>query len=63
MGLTSMILGYILNYLENHKDLKAKIVQKLNENVDIPMLSEETEAKVFDALFESVKDALHQAAK
>ena len=38
------------------EDLQAKLVEKLNANVDIPFLSEKTEAKIFNALYDSVED-------
>ena len=35
--------------------LKAKIVQKLNDNVNIPIINEETEGKIIEAIYESVE--------
>ena len=62
MGIMSYVLGYVLGYLEKNKELKQKLVDKLNAHVDIPMINEETEEKVFNALFEVVKDTLVVAA-
>ena len=37
------------------------LVNEINKNVDIPLLSEKTEAKVFDALWDSVEEVLKKA--
>ena len=55
-----MIEKMIADYLFNDK-MKAKLVNEINKNVDIPLLSEKTEAKVFDALWDSVEEVLKKA--
>ena len=35
-------------------ELQEKLVNKLNANVDIPFLSEKTEAKILNAVYDSV---------
>ena len=36
-------------------DLQEELVKALNDNVDIPFLSEKTEAKIFNAVYDSVE--------
>ena len=36
-------------------DLQKELVKALNDNVDIPFLSEKTEAKIFNAVYDSVE--------
>ena len=42
---------------------KAKIVEQINKNVNIPMIGEDTQAKVFEALFEVIEEATLQVLK
>jgi hypothetical protein len=39
-------------------ELKGKIVKKLNDNIDIPFISEKTEEKYLIAIYESVEDVV-----
>ena len=39
-------------------ELKAKIVKALNDNVDIPFISEKTEGKIIDSLYSSMEDII-----
>ena len=39
-------------------ELKGKIVKKLNDNIDIPFISEKTEEKYLVAIYESVEDVV-----
>ena len=36
------------------EELQEKIVKKLNEHVDIPIISEKTEAKILNAIYDSI---------
>tara|TARA_B100001094_G_C17928422_1_gene669513 strand:- start:646 stop:819 length:174 start_codon:yes stop_codon:yes gene_type:complete len=45
----------IANYLFND-EMKTKIIKALNENVDIPIISEKTEEKILTAIYDSVED-------
>ena len=40
------------------EELKGKIVKKLNDNIDIPFISEKTEEKYLVAIYESVEDVV-----
>ena len=42
---------------------KNKIISQINKNVNIPMIGEDTEAKVFEALFEVIEEATLQVLK
>ena len=41
--------------------MKAKIIDKLNENVDVPFISEKTEEKILSAIYDSVEDVVKEA--
>tara|TARA_Y100000310_G_scaffold279562_1_gene298755 strand:+ start:220 stop:429 length:210 start_codon:yes stop_codon:yes gene_type:complete len=36
--------------------LQEKLVKALNDNVDIPFLTEKTEEKIFNAVYDSIED-------
>ncbi len=48
-----MIASYIFN-----DEMKAKIVKALNENIDIPIISEKTEAKIIGAIYDTVEEVV-----
>ena len=56
MDLKDMVVNYIFN-----DEMKEKIITKLNDNVDIPFISEKTEGKILDALYSSVEEVLKDA--
>jgi len=66
-------MSFLKNMLSEHKDdiidkifddkLQEKIVSKLNENVDIPFISEKTEAKVLNAIYDSIEDVVKEVMK
>tara|TARA_Y100000592_G_C5438018_1_gene301802 strand:+ start:758 stop:937 length:180 start_codon:yes stop_codon:yes gene_type:complete len=56
MDLKDMIVDYIFN-----DEMKEKIVKELNDNVDVPFISEKTEAKILDAIYDSVEDVIKKA--
>ena len=41
--------------------MKEKLITRMNENVDIPFISEKTEAKILDAVWDSVEDVVKKA--
>ena len=51
-----MIADYIFN-----DEMKDKIVKELNDNVNIPILNESTEEKIFEAIYESVESIVKAA--
>ena len=48
-----IIASYIFN-----DEMKAKIVSALNENIDIPIISEKTEAKIIGAIYDTVEEVV-----
>ncbi len=42
-------------------ELQVKIVKALNDNVDIPFLTEKTEEKIFNAIYDSIEDVVRVA--
>tara|TARA_R110002012_G_scaffold122078_1_gene271926 strand:+ start:15678 stop:15866 length:189 start_codon:yes stop_codon:yes gene_type:complete len=50
----------IVNWLFT-EERKVKLIKALNDNVDIPILSEKTEEKIFNAIWESIEDVLKKA--
>ena len=55
-----MVQKLIAEYLFNDK-MKTKIVKELNDNINIPILNEKTEQKVFEAIWESIEAVLKKA--
>ena len=51
-----IVAGYIFN-----DEMKAKMISKMNENVDIPIISEKTEEKILTAIWESVEEVVKDA--
>lgn len=56
MDLKNMIVDYIFN-----DEMKEKIVKELNDNVDVPIISEKTEEKILTAIWESVEEVVKDA--
>ena len=56
MDIKEMIVDYIFN-----DEMKDKICKELNDNVDIPFLSEKTEGKILDAVYDSVEEVIKKA--
>ena len=53
MDLKNMIADYIFN-----DEMKESIIKKLNDNVDVPFISEKTEEKILNAIYDSVEDVV-----
>jgi hypothetical protein len=51
-----IVAGYIFN-----DEMKAKLIAKMNENVDIPIISERTEEKILTAIWDSVEEVVKDA--
>ena len=54
------IKNAIIEYLFN-EEMRGNIVAALNENIDIPFISEKTEGKILDAVYSSVEEVLKNA--
>tara|TARA_R100000808_G_scaffold24369_1_gene56012 strand:- start:703 stop:888 length:186 start_codon:yes stop_codon:yes gene_type:complete len=55
-GFGKIVAGYIFN-----DEMKAKMIKRMNDNVDIPFISEKTEEKILDAIWDSVEDVVKEA--
>ena len=51
-----IVAGYIFN-----DEMKEKLIKKMNENVDIPIISEKTEEKILTAIWDSVEEVVKEA--
>ena len=51
-----IVAGYIFN-----DEMKSKLIKKINENVDIPIISEKTEEKILTAIWDSVEEVVKEA--
>ena len=61
-------MSFIKNLISEHKEeiinkifddeLQEKIVKKLNEKIDIPFISEKTEEKALNAIYDSIEDVV-----
>ena len=56
MNIKQMIVDWLFT-----EERKVELIQKLNDNVDIPILSEKTEEKIFTAIWGSVEEVLKDA--
>jgi len=41
--------------------MKEKLIKKMNDNVDIPLISEKTEEKILNAIWDSVEEVVKEA--
>ena len=55
MDIKQMIVDYIFN-----DEMKDKIVKELNDNVNIPIISEKTEAKILNAIYDSIEEVIKE---
>ena len=55
-ALKKMAVEMILN-----DETKEKVIVQLNKKMNLPMISEETEAELLDALYEALQEALKAA--
>ena len=40
------------------EELQTKVVKALNDNVDIPFITEKTEEKILNAIYDSIEDVV-----
>ena len=53
MDVKTLIAGYLFN-----EETKKKVIEKLNDKVDVPFINEKTEEKVLNAVYEAVEEAI-----
>ena len=56
MNLKEVVADYLFN-----DDMKAKIIKSLNDNVDVPFISEKTEEKILIAIYDSIEEVVEGA--
>ena len=66
-------MNFFKKVIEDHKDevvdyifddeLKDKVVKAINDNVDVPFISEKTEGKIIDAMYDSIEDVIKGVIK
>jgi|TARA_Y100001963_G_C6417399_1_gene281153 hypothetical protein len=57
-GLKDNIIDEVFN-----DELQEEVVKALNDNIDIPFLSEKTEAKIMNSLYDTVEGVIKNAIK
>ena len=62
MGLFGKLGDDIIDEVFN-EELQAEVVKALNENIDIPFISESTEEKALNAMYDTVEGILKAAIK
>lgn len=62
MKLKEQVTGWVLAKI-NDPETKEKVVTKWNENVNIPILNESTEEKIFSAIYDSIVDVFEDVLK
>ena len=62
MGFLDGVKDNIIEEVFN-EDLQKEVVAALNENIDIPFLSEKTEEKILNSLFDTVEGVIKNAIK
>ena len=62
MGLLGKLGDEVIDEVFN-EELQKEIVDALNDNIDIPFLSEKTEAKIMNAVYDTVEGVVKAAIK
>ena len=57
MALDKMIAQMISDHLFN-EETKDRIVKGLNENINIPIIGEDTEEKILSAIYDTIEDVM-----
>ena len=62
MSLLGKLGGEIVDEVFND-DLQKEVVKALNDSIDIPFLSEKTEEKIMNAIYDTVEGVIKAALK
>jgi hypothetical protein len=57
-GFGTIVIGYLFN-----DENKKKIIDELNKSINIPIINERTEEKVFTAMFDVFEEVLTKVLK
>ena len=55
MNIQQLIADYLFN-----PDMKEKLLKALNENIDIPIIGEKTEAKIIGAIWNTIEEVFRK---
>lgn len=55
MDLRQVVVDYLFN-----DAMRDKLIKALNENIDIPIISEKTEAKILSAIYDSIEEIIRR---
>tara|TARA_Y100000389_G_scaffold141437_1_gene139289 strand:- start:1330 stop:1524 length:195 start_codon:yes stop_codon:yes gene_type:complete len=58
----NMAIESLIGLLEE-KEFKKLLIKELNEDIDIPMIGEKTEKKVFDAIYKIIVKNIRKIAQ
>jgi len=58
MNINDIIAEYLFN-----PEMKAKILKGLNDDINIPIIGEKTEAKILDAIYSTIEGVLKNVLK
>ena len=66
-------MSFLKNVINDNKDalveyifddeLKGKVCKAINDNVNVPLISEKTEGKIIDALYDSVEEVVKEVIR
>ena len=62
MGFLDGVKENIIDEVFN-EELQEEVVKSLNDNIDIPFLSEKTEEKILNSLYDTVEEVIKNAIK
>lgn len=66
-------MSFLKDIINNNKDalieqifddeLRVKVVTAINDNVNVPIISEKTEGKIIEALYDSVEEVVKEVIR
>jgi len=62
MKLKEQVAGWVMEKISN-PETKAKVVEKWNKNVNIPIINEKTEEKLLSAIYDSIVNVFEDVLK
>ena len=55
MEIQKLLISYLFN-----DETKTEIIKALNDNIDIPIINEKTEAKILESVYESIEAVMKE---
>mgnify|MGYP003646048431 CR=1 FL=1 len=62
MDIKDKVAGWVVEKI-NDPETRQKVVDKWNKNVNIPILNEKTEEKIFSAIYDSLVNVIEDVLK